>query len=177
MRARRQSHASVFIALMAIAWSPGVLSCGAAFDGHTYRGNGYSFSVPPTPAPWRSLGVSDAALAFDDTSSGATIGVNGRCDRDGEDVPLKSLTQHLFINFTERDIHTETVVPFDGREALRSDVTAKLDGVPRRFVVWVMKKDKCVFDLMYMAPTDRFQAGIGAFDTWVKGFTAARDAR
>ena len=45
--------------------------------------------------------------------------VNGRCGKDGEDVPLASLTQHLFLGFTEREIDCEqTVVPFDGREAM-----------------------------------------------------------
>ncbi len=148
--------------------------CGSAFDGRTYHGDGFQFQVPPAPSTWTALHVSDAALAYEDPSSGGTIGVNGRCDKDGEDVPLKALTQHLFIQFTERDIHSQEVVPFDGREAMRSDVTAKLDGVPRRLVVWVLKKDKCVYDLMFLAPPERFEGGLEAFDAWAKGFTASR---
>lgn len=148
--------------------------CGSAFDGRTYHGEGFTFRVPPAPASWERLQVSDAALAFEDRTSGATIGVNGRCDRDGEDVPLKALTQHLFIQFTDRDVHTQEVVPFDGREAMRSDVTAKLDGVPRRLAVWVLKKDKCVYDLMYLGPPERFESGVETFDAWAKGFSASR---
>jgi hypothetical protein len=151
------------------------LGCATPFDGRTYYGEGYSFSVPSIPPTWTRIHVSDAALAFDDSANSATIAVNGRCDRDGEDVPLRSLTQHLFIDFTDRDIHSEDVVPFDGREAMRTDVSAKLDGVERHLVVWVMKKDKCVYDLMYLARPDRFAAGVGTFDAWVKGFSARRD--
>lgn len=149
--------------------------CATAFDGQTFRGQGYVFQVPPAPQGWQRMEVSDAALTFEDANTGATVMVNGRCDRDGEDVPLRSLTQHLFIYFTDREIHDERVVPFDGREALRTEITAKLDGVPRRFVTWVLKKDKCVYDLTYIAPTDTFASGVGAFDQWASGFRAERE--
>jgi hypothetical protein len=151
------------------------MSCATAFDGNTYRGNGFVFQVPSAPASWQQMDVSDAALTYEDTSSGGTVMVNGRCDRDGEDVPLRSLTQHLFIYFTDREIHEEKVVPFDGREAMRTDITAKLDGVPRRFVVWVMKKDKCVYDLTYIASPETFETGVEAFDRWATGFRARRE--
>lgn len=159
----------------AIVLVPALGCGGGGFDGRTYHGEGYSFTVPSAPRTWTPIRATETALAFDDGSSGATIAVNGRCDRDGEDVPLQSLTQHLFLTFTEREVHSQEVFPFDGREAMRTDVTAKLDGVPRRLVVWVMKKDKCVYDLFFLARPDRFDAGVGAFDAWARGFSARRD--
>lgn len=150
-------------------------ACAASFDGRTYHGPGYAFSVPPPPATWEMLRVKESALTFDDPETGAMIAVNGRCDRDGEDVPLRSLTKHLFFQFSSVNVNSEEVLPFDGREAMRSDVTAKLDGVERRLVVFVMKKDKCVYDLWYIARPDRFGQGIGAFDAWAKGFSARRE--
>jgi len=152
-----------------------LVGCSPAFDGRVYHGEGYTLNVPAVPREWSELHVTETALAWEDRRSGATIAANGRCDRDGEDVPLQSLTQHLFFQFTERDIHSQDVVAFDGREAMRTDVTAKLDGVPRRLVTWVMKKDKCVFDLFYLARPDRFDEGVGTFDTWVKGLSARRE--
>ncbi len=165
----------VRLLLVTISFCALVTGCSPAFDGRTYHGPGYTFRVPPPPATWGKLEVSDAALAFEDRTSGGTIGVNGRCDRDGEDVPLKALTQHLFIQFTDRDVHSQEVVAFDGREAMRSDITARLDGVPRRLVIWVLKKDKCVYDLMFLAPPERFESGLETFDAWAKGFTASRE--
>ena len=163
------------IAPATVAVATCLAGCATNFDGNTYRGSGFVFEVPSAPTSWNRMEVSDAALTYQDASAGATVLVNGRCDRDGEDVPLRSLTQHLFIYFTDREIHDEKVVPFDGREALRTDITAKLDGVPRRFVVWVMKKDKCVYDLTYIAPPESFESGVGAFDSWVTGFRARRE--
>jgi hypothetical protein len=172
MRRSEKARKTLATCLATIA----LAGCGAtAFDGHVYHGEGYSFTVPPPPPAWSRLQMPDAALAFDDTRTGAVIAVNGRCDRDGEDVPLKSLTQHLFLQFTERETHSEETFPFDGREAMRTDVSAKLDGVARRLVVWVMKKDKCVYDLMYLTRPERFDDSVGAFDAWAKGFSASRE--
>jgi hypothetical protein len=166
---RHPSLAKRLTLALALAVMPG---CAAAFDGHTYHGEGFTFQVPPAPPEWRRVEATGAALAFEETGSQAQILVNARCDRDGEDVPLSSLTAHLFIRFTERKVESEDVLPFDGREALRTDITAKLDGVQKRFLVWVLKKDRCVYDLLYFAAPDRFERGGAAFDAWARGFRA-----
>lgn len=144
---------------------------GAPFDGSVYRGEGYAFRVPRRPAAWEPLEISEAALAYRDTSSDAVVAINGRCGRDGEDVPLKSLTQHLFMQFTDREILSEDVVPFDGREALHTVAVAKLDGVPLKFDVWVLKKNGCVYDLYYFAKPQRYDSGVEEFRRFVRGFS------
>ena len=149
-----------------------VTSCPRSFDGKVYQGNGFSYRVAPPPADWQPLDVSDAALAFRAARSGGTIMVHGRCDRDGEDVPLSSLTQHLFLHFTERDIEREVREPFDGREVLKTTMRAKLDGVEHRYLVWVMKKDKCVYDLMFFSAPSGFESGGARFSEWAAGFSA-----
>jgi hypothetical protein len=168
---RLGSFAPVLVAL-ALCSLAAVQGCSSRFDGQTYRGDGFAFRVAEVPSSWQRVENSERALAWEDRSLGATILANGRCDRDGEDVPLRSLTQHLFIQFSEREVHSEEVLPFDGREALRTDLTAKLDGVELRFLVWVLKKDRCVYDLLYFAPPQRFEQGVAGFDTWARGFSA-----
>lgn len=146
------------------------LGCGgASFDGHVYRADKYAFRVPTVPDAWRPIEVTGAALAFRDEAEG-TIAVNGRCGMDGDDVPLAALTQHLFFQFTDREIKEQETVPFDGREAMRSLIEAKLDGVPYTFEVWVLKKDSCVYDLYYFAPPAAFEQHRGRFDAFARGF-------
>lgn len=145
---------------------------GERLEANVYRGEGFAFRVGGVPAGWERIDVSDAALAWRDRDAAATVLVNGRCDRDGEDVPLTALTQHLFLRFTDREVTTEETVPFDGREALHTVLTAKLDGVPKRFSVWVLKKDGCVYDLVYVADPARFDRGVGAFDAFAREFHA-----
>lgn len=147
-----------------------VTGCGPSFDGAVYRGSGFAFRVPERPASWQLLPAQGTALAFRDDQAGATIAVNGRCGKDAEDVPLAALTAHLFIQFTEKEISLEEVVPFDGREALHTVMSAKLDGVPKRFDVWVLKKDGCVYDLYFLSAPDRFEASVGDFRKFVSGF-------
>ena len=133
----------------------GTAGCSAGLQGDTFRGHGF---------------------AFRDERDGASIVLNGRCGADGEDVPLEALTQHLFIRFTEREIVEQKVVPFDHREAMRTVLTAKLDGVPMKFEVWVLKKDGCVYDLAYLASPSHFSHGAGEFERFVQGFATVNHA-
>lgn len=172
----RAERSSVFAAVLSISMAASLgataVGCGASFDGRVYRGDGYAFSVAESPSEWAPMTVTGAALAFEERDVGGQILVNGRCDRDGDDASLRSLTQHLFLRFTEREIVSEEVVPFDGREAMRTSVKAKLDGVERRFLVWVLKKDRCVYDLLYVASPDQFDRGAPRFDAWARQFSA-----
>lgn len=157
--------------LTALLCAAFVVGCASQFDGRTYRGHGFAFQVPQSPEGWRPMDVSSGALAFEDSAHNQIL-VNARCDRDGEDVPLSSLTNHLFLRFTERKVHAEEVIAFDGREALRTDISAKLDGVEKRFLVWVLKKDGCVYDLLYFATPETFEQTGPTFDAWARGFRA-----
>lgn len=148
------------------------LACGGpSFNGTIYRSEEIAFKVAPPPPTWQRIEVTSTALAFRDDAHDATIAVGGRCGKDGTDVPLRSLTQHLFLQFTERTIEQEEVVPFDGREALHTVLLAKLDGVPKKFDVWVMKKDGCVYDLLFIARPSAFEEGVAAFRQFARGFS------
>jgi len=147
---------------------------GATFRGSVYRGEGFAFRVPEPPSTWKRIEVDGKALSFVDASSGTLVAASGRCKVDGEDVPLRSLVQHLFLQFTERDVVLEEVVPFDGREAMHTVVLAKLDGVPKQFDVWVLKKDGCVYDLYCIADPAEFDDAVGPFRTFAQGFSTVR---
>jgi len=165
---RKRSPLPIAVALAAVLAAAG---CGAAgLTGDTFHGEGFAFRIGTLPAGWERVDVSHTALAFRDARDGGTIVLNGRCGVDGEDVPLAALTQHLFLRFTEREIEEQTVVPFDRREAMRTLLTAKLDGVPMKFEVWVLKKDGCVYDLAFMAAPSRFARGAAEFESFVRAF-------
>ncbi len=148
-------------------------ACSSAYDGRVYRGDGVAFHLPEMPAPWKRVTAPDTALAFRDADAGASVLVNARCGQDEDDVPLSALTQHLFLSFTHQDVDKQEVVPFDGREAMHTTLRADLDGVPLSYEVWVLKKDGCVYDLIYFAPPGRFERGRAAFAQLVHGFTTA----
>jgi hypothetical protein len=136
-----------------------------------YRGDDVAFRLGPRPNEWRPIEVDGALLSFRDDRATATIAVNGRCGVDGDDVPLKALTHHLFLNFTAREVSSQEELKLDGRAALRTEMNAELDGVPRKFVVFVMKKDGCVYDFMWIGSTEDSSAPIGGFERFVRGFS------
>jgi hypothetical protein len=138
------------------------------FDGQVFRSGEIAFRVGPVPGSWRQVSIDDSALAFRDDAAGTTVAINGRCGKDAEDVPLAALTQHLFLQFTDRAVLRQELVPLDGREALVTELDAALDGVQKRFLVVVLKKDNCVYDLMHIAADD--EADTQGFEAFYQGF-------
>lgn len=129
------------------------------------------FRVGQIPSSWRAVDGDGALIAFRDDAANATVAINGRCGVDGDDVPLSSLTQHLFLEFTDRTPVSQQTVSLDGREALRTEITAALDGVKKRYLVYVMKKDGCVYDFMYIAAAEADSAARAEFERFVQGFS------
>ncbi len=170
--ARLPNFSAVFAALALAA-----CASGPRYEGQVYRGDGIAFRTGPVPASWSRVTATGTRLAFRDEAARATMLVNGRCGRDADDVPLAALTEHLFLRFTERTVDDEKLLPFDGREALRTVMTAKLDGVPRKFEAVVMKKDGCVYDLILITAPDDFTAAQAAFEPFVTGFHAGDDVK
>jgi hypothetical protein len=130
----------------------GVLSAcaGRHFDGQVYRDDNVAFQVGPVPSGFSPISSDESLLAWNNRSSGAMIALSARCHRDGDDIPLEALVQHLFIQLTDRETLRSERFQLDGREALESELTARLDGVPRHFLVVVLKKDGCVYDQVYV---------------------------
>jgi hypothetical protein len=158
-------------ACLAFAWSC-IAGCGATtFDGHVFKNADLSFRLAEVPREWRQIESDDALLAFRDDGTPASIVVNGRCGRDGDDVPLSALTHHLFLQFSDRVIENENKITLDGREALHTELLAKLDGVQKRFGVFVLKKNGCVYDFIHIAPPSASAESRERFVSFVQGFS------
>jgi len=168
------SGSRVRLLIFALAWL--ATACGASYQGRVYRGGGIEFRTGDAPAGWRQIDAKGALLTFRDDANDATIAVGGRCGRDAEDVPLEALTSHLFLRFTDREPGAQRKVALDGREALRTEMSARLDGVRKGFVVYVLKKDGCVYDFLFITDAEGVAKKAAPFDRFVEGFRANRDA-
>lgn len=152
----------------------GAFACGGAtYEGSVFRDPEAAFQVPPPPAGWTALDVEgDNDLAWASDSLAAVIQVNASCDP-SLDIPLRHLTQQLLIGFTEREVLAEETVPMDSREALRTHLYAKLDGVRRELLLCVLKKDGCVYDFSLVAPPgSSFSSAREVYERLVGGFSA-----
>jgi hypothetical protein len=151
----------------------GLLAACAApvsFESGVYRDAHVAFHIDAVPGDWHSVRVSDADLVFRDNAHGASVMVNGRCLREDGDAPLAALTEHLLMGTTEREFSLEETLPLDSREARHSVLKAKLDGVLLGYDVFVLKKNGCVYDLVYVGDLAAMQAGTPAFEKFAKGF-------
>lgn len=156
-----------------------VIGCGGGphLHGRVYRDDEAHYQIGELGSGWAPVSVPDNDLAFHNATLEATAFVNASCDPSG-DIPLTVLTNHLLAGFTARQTLSEELLPMDGREALRTHVVASLDGVPREFLIFVMKKNDCIYDFVLITPEGApFQSAQAIFEGFVAGFTTEISAR
>lgn len=141
---------------------------GATFANGIYDDGMVRYRVGPRGSNWSRVEVDDNDLAFYDPALG-TISVNSTCEG-YEDVPQSALVNHLLMGTTERQFRTEETVTVDGRGARHAIVDLELDGVPLTLDVFLVNRDGCVYDLVYIAARDAYLRGRGAFEAFVRGF-------
>jgi hypothetical protein len=168
---RRPVLVSVF-ALLAMACAHG-----DSFDEGVLRKGDLAVHVGPLPSSWRRVDVDGADLAFRDEAHEGSALFDVRCGRRDDDASLAVLTSHLMMGTTDREVETQETIPFDGREAMHSLFRAKLDGVPMRYDLYVMKKDGCVYDLVYVSAPDHFAEGMRDFEGFARGVRALSSPR
>ncbi len=137
-----------------------------------YRGDETSYRIGGVSSDWTPVTVDHQNdLAWHNEEKGALMHVDSTCDP-AHDIPLTALRSHLLIGFTEREVVAEDVVTMDGREALRTHLHAKLDGVPRDILLQILKKDDCVYDFALVTPRGpNFEEAVGDFDEMLAGFS------
>jgi hypothetical protein len=162
------------MARLALVLAVAATACasGGSFVGGVYRDANVAFHIEAVPGDWRTIHVSDANLAFRDDAHAASILINGRCLPDDGDAPLSSLTAHLIMGTTERKFLLEETIPMDARDARHTVLEAKLDGVRMAYDIFVLKKDGCIYDLVYVAAPDDLRTGAPAFEQLARAFRA-----
>jgi hypothetical protein len=158
-------------ALIMLLALPALTGCRrVSFEDSIFSKPGVSYSVGELPGHWHRVYLKDNDLAFAELGTGRALSINSTCEGH-DDPPLPVLTRHLLMGFTEREEQSQRLIVLDGREALRSRYTAKLDGVPVELELVVLKKDGCVFDFSYVAPPGEAEPRMPDFDTLLAGFS------
>jgi hypothetical protein len=136
---------------------------------HRFHDDRVSYAVGDPGEGWQRLRLERADVAWHNPTLGAGLLVNSACEG-VQDSPLAGLTNELLIGTTERELIEQTLLPWSRREALESTVVGKLDGVVRKRVLFVLKKDGCVYDIVYDAPPTTFEAGLASYRRVRDGF-------
>ena len=140
----------------------------ATFASGVYDDGTVRYRVGERAGAWERVEVDDNDLAFHNAALG-TISINSTCE-DYEDVPDVALLNHLLFGTSQRSFRLEETVTLDGRGARHVIVDLELDGVPLTLEVYLLKKDGCVYDLVYTASRDAHARGTQVFHAFVQGF-------
>ena len=127
------------------------------------------YRIGPIPADWHQVNLKDSDFSWVTSPPDYAFWVNSTC-KEYEDVPLVALNRQLLIGFTDVQKLEQHTAMLDGREALFSHYTAKMDGVARELGLVVLKKDGCIYDFAYVAPVGQYASRLGQFQTLVNGF-------
>ena len=123
-----------------------------------------NYKVKPPSAGWSEVKVAGSDAAWVHEKSHASLMVNALCEG-SEDAPLTALTNHLLFGTTDREFIKQEEVMVSRRAGLETTANFKLDGVPRRMKALVVKKDGCVYDIVYAAPPESFDQGLAGYDS------------
>ena len=135
-----------------------------------FEGPHVVYRVQAPAEGWRFVSFAGNDLAWGGPG-GEVIAVNSECEDHG-DPSLVVLTNHLLIGFEDRVVREREALQISGRGALRTRVAATLDGVPVEMELTVLKKDGCVFDLVYLAPPHSFEKHLPTYRRVVASFDA-----
>lgn len=141
---------------------------GGTLRGGTYRDEEATYHLQPLGSSWKQAEFAENDLAWID-HAGHVISVNAVCHDHG-DPSLKVLTDHLLLGFEDREVLEREDLQLDGRGAMRTRATAALDGVPVDLEMTLLKKDGCVYDLIYTAPKGRFDEKVDDYRALVHSF-------
>jgi len=81
------------------------------------------------------------------------------------------LARHLTFGLEGRKPLEREEVTVAGRPGIRMLLEGGLNGIPVTVEAFVLKGERCVYDLLYAAPPADFAAGRGEFREFVGSFT------
>lgn len=116
--------------------------------GQTVLTKGGAFRVGTLSPEWKQTRFDYKALVFTHERTGATISVDSFCKGSFDDATLPVLSNDLFYGMTEQSHPLRQSFMLAGREALKTTLTGKMDGVRVAITAVVTKHDECVYDFV-----------------------------
>lgn len=154
---------SLVLAALLAASSIGCGGPSGHFESGVYEDDRVRYRAGTPGAGWERVLLEQGDVSWVHGPTSAALLVNSHCEG-VQDSPLESLTGDLMMGMTEREILSQKRVPWSRREALETVAQAKLDGVPRKLALFVMKKDGCVYDIVLSAPVSGFDAALPGYE-------------
>jgi hypothetical protein len=139
-------------------------------DGVYHAPSGYRVTVPG-PA-WEVAADSRADLELRHRTAPAGMVANAVCDPAVARRDWDVLGQHLLIGMRDRAMLEANETPVNGRVASHRLLEGRMQQSDERVRVesYTLKGDRCVYDLLYVARPEVFDAWRGDFQRFVQSF-------
>jgi hypothetical protein len=129
-----------------------------------------NYDVGKPGAGWVRLAPGGADKAWLHGKTGATIYTDSNCKARFEDKPLAALVTHLTFGMAHGDPISEERLTLDGRAALMRINRGTVDGVKVQIAAVVIKKNRCIYDALYINSPGDFDSGMSGFNQVILGF-------
>lgn len=130
-----------------------------------YAAKGYRITLPASG--WEVAVDGRADLELRRPVSRLGIVVNATCEGKALTRSLAVLARHLTFGIQDKEVLTQSHVVVAGHPAVRLVLRGRLDDVPVQVEAYVVKGERCVYDLAYVAPPAEFTAGAVEFRAFV----------
>ena len=130
------------------------------------------FRVTVPAAPWAVARATESEIEVRHPQTRAGILVNAECGAEPIRRELPVLARRLFVGLRARDMLANGAVTLGGLPAVHAVMEAQVAGESERMRVeaYVTKDERCVYDLLYVAPTAAFTEGQADFQRVVDSF-------
>ena len=152
---------------LAVALS-GCAVTGRIENGVFYSSKGYQVRLPREG--WRVETGGQADLELKRQAPPGGMMADATCDgREAGRTP-GLLARHLTFGLGRRATVETVQSEVGGRQAVRTVVRGTVDGAEVEVEAVVLKGEGCVYDFVYVAPAEAFEAGRGDFQAFVESF-------
>jgi hypothetical protein len=111
--------------------------------------------------------ISDVAFQSKKTASIISLSSACRHSRDYEDKDLQTLTNTLLLGSSDVTLRDEKDLSLNGVPALQTTIEGKINGEEVKLRAVVIKRQTCVYDLVFVARPKTFDSNVEDFSHFV----------
>ena len=135
----------------------------------TKKNTAIQFEAPT--APYSKLNVSSADTVWQSSDTGNTIAINSTCQKK-EEKDLNALEKNILLGVDHLNILSEQTQKYNGEDARRVVAEGKTEGIPIQADILILEKNKCTYDLAYIARKKTYDTEHVVFENFLTKFRA-----
>lgn len=127
------------------------------------------FTAPK--APYQVISSGNADVAWLSGKTGNTISFLSECESPA-DASMKQIQNESLSVLSNLKVESDEEVAYNGRQALVTVASGKVDGVPVKMKLVIFKKNNCNYTLSYAGVEKNFAPELPEFSRFMQNFKA-----